>query len=46
LSTRDPLQLFRFDNQGTIGFGFGDHRPFTEYKEIEPGFLAHGRPVR
>jgi len=36
--TRDPLQLFHFDNQGAACFGFGDHRPLTGESEIEPGF--------
>jgi hypothetical protein len=36
--TRDPLQLFHFDNQGAACFGFGDRRPLTGENEIEPGF--------
>jgi hypothetical protein len=36
--TRDPLQLFHFDNQGAACFGFGDHRPLTGENGIEPRF--------
>jgi hypothetical protein len=36
--TRDPLQLFHFDNQGPACFGFGDHRLSIGEIEIEPGF--------
>jgi hypothetical protein len=36
--TRDPLQLFRFDNQGAACFGLGDRRPLAGENEIELGF--------